>query len=70
MCLFIQGHPFMESLLENKALLYSLTASAGAIMMLTTGVSVDFCQQFEIVPMPDKVGLIWRNIPKTELRLL
>ena len=47
----------MESLLENKALLYSLTASAGAIMMLTTGVSSDFCHQFEIVPMPDKVGL-------------
>ncbi|CAB4026825.1 Hypothetical predicted protein, partial [Paramuricea clavata] len=49
-----KGHPFMESLLENKALLYSLAASAGAIMMLTTGVSVDFCSQFEIVAMPDK----------------
>lgn len=46
----------MESLLENRALLYSLVASSGAIMMLTTGVSADFCNQFEIVPMPDKVG--------------
>jgi hypothetical protein len=52
----------MESLLENKALLYSLTASAGAIMMLTTGISTDFCNQFEIVPMPDKVGLIYSGV--------
>ena len=48
----------MESLLENKALLYSLAASAGAIMMLTTGISDDFSNQFEIVPMPDNVGLV------------
>ena len=45
----------MESLYENKPLLYSLAAAAAAMLMLATGASLDFCHQFEIVPMPEKV---------------
>ena len=54
-CSPFQGHPFMESLFENKPLLYSLTAAASTILLLTSGTFEDLCQQFEIVPMPDKV---------------
>ncbi|XP_027037103.1 manganese-transporting ATPase 13A1-like [Pocillopora damicornis] len=49
-----KGHPFMESLLENKALLYSLLASGGFIVCMITGSVPEINQQFEIVSFPPK----------------
>lgn len=49
-----KGHPFMESLLENKALLYSLLASGGFILCMITGSVPEINQQFEIVSFPPK----------------
>lgn len=50
-----QGHPFMESLLDNKALLYSLMASGGFVLCMITGSVPEINQQFEIVSFPPKV---------------
>ncbi|XP_033643148.1 manganese-transporting ATPase 13A1-like [Asterias rubens] len=44
-----KGHPFMESLKDNKALLYSLLLSGVAIIALTTGIVPEVSQQFEII---------------------
>jgi len=51
----IQGRPFMESLLENKALLYSILASAGWIIALSSGLQPEMSAQFELVEMPAQV---------------
>lgn len=53
-----RGHPFMESLVENKALLYSIVCSAGAIFALAMGVVPDIAQQFEIVEFPYEFRVI------------
>ena len=54
-CCILQGHPFMESLLDNKALLYSLMASGGFVVCMITGSVPEINQQFEIVSFPPKV---------------
>ncbi len=46
----------MESLRENKPLLYSLMISGGAIIGLTSGMLPDIAQQFEIVEFPSEVS--------------
>ncbi|KFM68901.1 putative cation-transporting ATPase 13A1, partial [Stegodyphus mimosarum] len=47
-----RGHPFMESLSENKPLLYSIVISGTAILMLVTGLSPDLANVFSIVDFP------------------
>ncbi|XP_058803201.1 endoplasmic reticulum transmembrane helix translocase [Phymastichus coffea] len=47
-----RGQPFMESLWENKLLLYSLASSTAAIFALALGIVPDIAQQFEIVDFP------------------
>ncbi|PRD30690.1 UNVERIFIED_CONTAM: Atp13a1 [Trichonephila clavipes] len=44
-----RGHPFMESLSENKPLMYSIVISGTAILMLVTGLSPDLAGIFSIV---------------------
>ncbi|GFS72069.1 manganese-transporting ATPase 13A1 [Nephila pilipes] len=44
-----RGHPFMESLGENKPLMYSIVISGTAILMLVTGLSPDLSNIFSIV---------------------
>nr|CAD7457856.1 unnamed protein product [Timema tahoe] len=53
-----RGHPYMESLTENKALLYSIVGSAGAILALALGVFPDMAYQFEIVDFPSDFRII------------
>lgn len=45
----------MESLLDNKALLYSLLASGGFVVCMVTGSVPEINHQFEIVTFPPKV---------------
>ncbi|XGW25715.1 hypothetical protein V3C99_006823 [Haemonchus contortus] len=47
-----RGRPFMESLLENKAMLYSVLISGVSVFMLAVGASDDAMQQFELVVLP------------------
>ncbi|XP_030853617.1 manganese-transporting ATPase 13A1 [Strongylocentrotus purpuratus] len=44
-----KGHPFMESLRDNKPLLYSLAFSTISVFTLISGVLPDISDQFEIV---------------------
>ncbi|XP_064457575.1 endoplasmic reticulum transmembrane helix translocase-like [Ornithodoros turicata] len=53
-----RGQPFMESLQENKALLYSLLISGLSIVCLVTGVIPDVAKQFEIVEFPSEMQMI------------
>lgn len=45
----------MESLTENKALLYSIVGSAAAILALAMGIIPELAFQFEIVDFPPEV---------------
>ena len=47
----------MESLSENKPLLYSLMFSCGGIIILASGVIPDISQQFQLVALPGEVGV-------------
>ncbi|KAF4518172.1 hypothetical protein B566_EDAN007864 [Ephemera danica] len=53
-----RGHPFMESLSENRALLYSLLGSGLAVLALAMGLLPDLAAQFEIVDFPYEFRLI------------
>ena len=46
----------MESLTENKALLYSLLTSGGAIVCLASGILPDVSRQFELEELAPEVG--------------
>ncbi|XP_076753737.1 endoplasmic reticulum transmembrane helix translocase [Xylocopa sonorina] len=48
-----RGHPYMESLLQNKSLLYSLIANAAVILGLACGFLPELATQFEIVDFPN-----------------
>lgn len=48
-----KGHPFMESLRENRLLLYSILASVGIVVCLTLGIPSDILTTFEIIEFPD-----------------
>ncbi|CAI5448750.1 unnamed protein product [Caenorhabditis angaria] len=50
-----RGRPFMESLFENKAMLYSIMFSGTAVFTLATGASDDLMKQFELVILPDEL---------------
>lgn len=52
----LQGPPFMESLPENKPLVWSLAVSLLAIIGLLLGSSPDFNSQFGLVDIPVEVS--------------
>ncbi|CAL1689453.1 unnamed protein product [Lasius platythorax] len=47
-----RGQPFMESLAQNKALLFSLVGNSAVILLLACGFLPDLAVQFEIVDFP------------------
>merc|ERR1719445_1060038 len=47
-----RGHPFMESLWENKALLYALSGTASFILILALGWLPELDEQFGIIEFP------------------
>ncbi|XP_046606219.1 endoplasmic reticulum transmembrane helix translocase [Neodiprion virginianus] len=53
-----RGHPYMESLSENKALLYSVVGSSLCILGLACGFLPEISAQFEIVDFPEDFRLI------------
>ncbi|EGT37692.1 hypothetical protein CAEBREN_15646 [Caenorhabditis brenneri] len=48
-----RGRPFMESLFENKSMLYSIMFSGGAVFTLASGQATDLMNQFELVVLPE-----------------
>lgn len=55
-CCVRKGHPFMESLSENRPLLWSIALSGLAIVGLLTGSSPEFNEQFALVDIPTEVS--------------
>ncbi|XP_036329335.1 manganese-transporting ATPase 13A1 [Rhagoletis pomonella] len=48
-----KGHPFMESLRENRPLLTSILVSSALVLFLSLGLSSVLTEAFEIVSFPD-----------------
>lgn len=46
----------MESLKQNKALLYSILGSGGTVLALTLGIIPELATQFEIIDFPPDVS--------------
>ncbi|XP_026516456.1 manganese-transporting ATPase 13A1 isoform X1 [Terrapene carolina triunguis] len=53
-----KGHPFMESLRENKPLLWSIILSGLAIVGLLTGSSPEFSEKFGLVEIPMEFKIV------------
>ncbi|XP_050182601.1 endoplasmic reticulum transmembrane helix translocase-like [Myiozetetes cayanensis] len=53
-----KGHPFMESLVENKPLLWSLLLSGIAILGLLCGSSPEFNLHFGLVHIPTEFKVV------------
>lgn len=51
-----KGHPYMESLRENKMLMYSIFASSGVVMSLALNLVPDLQSAFQIIDFPDDVS--------------
>lgn len=51
----LQGHPFMESLRDNKALFYSIGISGSVLLALASGLVPELSAQFELVEFPSEV---------------
>ncbi|KRY49630.1 putative cation-transporting ATPase 13A1 [Trichinella britovi] len=50
-----RGHPFMESLVENRALLYTLLSAGATVVILTAGLAPDMAEQCELVQLPPEL---------------
>ncbi|KRX96272.1 putative cation-transporting ATPase 13A1 [Trichinella pseudospiralis] len=50
-----RGHPFMESLVENRALLYTLLSAGATVVILTAGLAPDMAEQCELVHLPPEL---------------
>ena len=59
----------MESMKENKPLLYSLVATGSFIALLALGWSPELCEQFAIIDFPDDVSIFFKNIIRSRLIL-
>jgi hypothetical protein len=51
----------MESLKQNKALLYSVLGSGGTVLALTLGIVPELAAQFEIIDFPPDVSFSRRK---------
>lgn len=52
----------MESLYENRLLMYSVVGSTGAIFALALGIIPDFAHQFEIVEFDPEASYLFLKI--------
>lgn len=52
-----RGMPYMESLRQNKALMYSIVGSGGTVLALALGLVPELATQFEIIDFPSDVSI-------------
>lgn len=52
---FLQGHPFMERLRENRLLMYAMLISSAVVVCLALGVSTELSNTFQIIEFPEEV---------------
>ncbi|KAJ8917451.1 hypothetical protein NQ315_005498 [Exocentrus adspersus] len=53
-----RGHPYMESLRQNKTLLYSICGSGAVVLALALGLVPELSAQFEIIDFPPDFRII------------
>lgn len=53
-----KGHPFMESLRENRLLMYSILASSSVVLCLALNLVPDLQSAFQIIDFPNDVSII------------
>lgn len=53
-----KGYPFMESLTENRSLLYSIMASMGVLFSVITGIAPELSDLFSIVTFESEYQMI------------
>ncbi|XP_044750487.1 endoplasmic reticulum transmembrane helix translocase [Coccinella septempunctata] len=53
-----RGNPYMESIRQNRALLYSILGSGGVVLALTLGILPELSAQFEIIDFPPDFRII------------
>lgn len=51
----------MESLAENKPMLFSILSSGVAVFALASNIMPELSQKFELVEMPDQVIFVYKN---------
>lgn len=54
-----RGLPYMESLGQNKALMYSIVGSGGTVLALALGIVPELAAQFEIIDFPPDVSIFF-----------
>ncbi|XP_065647295.1 endoplasmic reticulum transmembrane helix translocase isoform X2 [Hydra vulgaris] len=57
-----KGRPFMEDLVENRPLFYSLCVSAGSLFILLMGWIPDISNQFQIVDLPEQFRMTFCRV--------
>ncbi|KAI1289846.1 Endoplasmic reticulum transmembrane helix translocase [Halotydeus destructor] len=62
-----KGHPFMESLLQNRPLMWSIVSSLSAVFCLVTGVFPDLCEQFSVVEFPPEFQKVVLGVLSADL---
>ena len=58
----LKGHPFMESITQNRPFFYSMVFSGTAVVIITLGLMPELNDQFEIVSIPPEVFLFHNSI--------
>ncbi|XP_031344141.1 manganese-transporting ATPase 13A1-like [Photinus pyralis] len=53
-----RGYPFMESLKQNRYLLYSIIGSSAVVLALTLGILPELSAQFELIIFPPEFRVI------------
>ncbi|XP_025829259.1 manganese-transporting ATPase 13A1 isoform X3 [Agrilus planipennis] len=53
-----RGYPYMESLRENTALVYSIIGSSGVVLALTLGAFPELAVQFELIDFPHDFRIV------------
>ncbi|XP_070531690.1 endoplasmic reticulum transmembrane helix translocase-like [Ptychodera flava] len=64
-----KGHPFMESLTENKPMLYSVGISMLAVVALVSGYLPDIAANFEIVEFPYEFRMLLLEVIAADLAM-
>lgn len=52
----------MESLRNNKALLYSILGAGGTVLALTLGIIPELSAQFELIEFPPDVSVVSKSV--------
>lgn len=53
-----RGYPYMESLRQNRALLYSIVGSGAVVLALTLGIVPELSAQFELIIFPHDFRIV------------